>query len=78
MLELQNAKRELPSYPDHICGRAGLVSSASGLLMSDALSAKYGAPESEEAKKELSDNMERHALEVCAQAIRFLEKLKEK
>lgn len=72
--ELKQDKKNRPNWPDHIVAAAGLVSEASGDLITAASDLKYnrsGLPESERKKQVYVK-----AAIASAVAIRFLENLK--
>jgi hypothetical protein len=70
-LELRNAKKAFPGWPDHPAAQAGIVVEEAGELMKACLQWKYqrtGPEQIEEMKKE--------AIQTAVTAIRFLENLK--
>lgn len=75
MKELARAKKAVPNYPDHLMAKAGLIVTKAGNLTGACWQVKYRdgvlRPTGDD-KKELR----KHAIEVAAQAIRFLENLK--
>lgn len=74
-MELRNAKKKFPNWPDHLAAQAGIVCEEAGELMQASLRYKY-----EKGKKytpaEQIENLKKEAIQTAAMAIRFLENLK--
>lgn len=76
-LELREAKRRFPNWPDHIAAQAGIVNNRSGKVMDLSLQIKYQKDKTDKTKKDFKERIEKEAVKTAAMAIRFLENLKE-
>lgn len=74
-LELRNAKKKHPNWPDHVAAQAGIVCEESGELMRACLQWKYERDKPEYEASQISE-MKKEAIHTAATAIRFLENLK--
>ena len=68
-------KKENPSWPDHVCAQAGMVTAQAGLLAIAANDFKYSNDMSELEKEIFHNDMQDSAINVIIKAVRFLEKL---
>jgi len=75
-LELRSAKKKHKSWPDHVCGQAGIVVEEAGELMRAALDWKYGRAETPEEQHGQLMEMQQEAIQTAASCIRFLENMK--
>ena len=75
-LELREAKKKHPNWPDHVCAQAGIVVEEAGELMHAALQWKYERDGSELVREVQKDDMRKEAIQTAVTAIRFLENLK--
>ena len=75
-LELRNAKRKHPNWPDHPAAQAGIVCEEAGELMKDCLQWKYERDSCDVVQEVQKERMKTEAIHVAATAIRFLENLK--
>lgn len=76
-LELREAKKFHPHWPDHVCAQAGNVINESGKLMSVCLDWKYEKSDKKEMQEMQLLNIKNAAIASAVAAIRFLENLKE-
>ena len=75
-IELRNAKKKFPGWPDHPAAQAGIVCEKSGELMKACLQWKYERGEGDLIQQWQREQMKKEALQTAAMAIRFLENLK--
>lgn len=68
-------KKENPSWPDHVCAQAGMVTAQAGLLAIAANDFKYSSYMTEIEREIFYNDMQDSAINVIIKAIRFLEKL---
>ena len=76
-LELREAKKFHPNWPDHVCAPAGKVVNESGNLMRVCLECKYEKADVKEMQEMQLVNIKDAAIASAVAAIRFLENLKE-
>lgn len=76
-MELKKAKKKHPNWPDHICGKAGIVVEETGELMQACVQLKYEVGKDKDSQAAQLVKIETEAIHVIATAIRFLENLKQ-
>lgn len=76
-LQLRQAKKINPHWPDHVAAQAGIVCKNSGELMQACLDRKYEKPEAERLKGLQTERIRKAAIYSVVAGIRFLENLKE-
>lgn len=74
--EMRKAKKKFPTWPDHVCAKAGIVCEEAGELMQACLQWKYQRSDSEVVQSEQVERMREEAIQTAVTAIRFLENLK--
>lgn len=74
-LELRNAKKKHPRWPDHPAAQAGIVVEEAGELMQAALQFKYNGSSAELVLEAQKERMKSEAIQTAVAAIRFLENL---
>ena len=73
-IELRQAKKAHPNWPDHVAAQAGIVCEESGELMRAALQIKYERKAGSELEKQ-KDALKKEAIQTAAMAIRFLQNI---
>ena len=76
-LELREAKKFHPNWPDHVAAQAGMVIKESGELMQACLDRKYDKVEAKQLQQLQIQRIRKTAIQSAVAAIRFLENLKE-
>ena len=75
-LAIRKDKKEMPDYPDHICAMANKVSIKAGKLAASSDDWKYNHNNNAAVAEKQMEWLYEDAINVAAQAIRFIEKLK--
>ena len=75
-IELKNAKKKHQNWPDHICGKVGIVVEETGELMQACVQLKYEVKKDKVSQAAQTERIRTEAIHVIATAIRFLENLK--
>lgn len=76
-LQLRQAKKINPHWPDHVAAQAGIVCKNSGELMQACLDRKYEKAEAKQMQDLQIERIKKAAIYSAIAAIRFLENLKE-